>query len=182
MQYAINDATKEHVKMGRGEVGVPNHWRKFTVVTPDSDGFITHDGGECPLPHGDVAELKYLGGTTAYRAHPVEIASWDRIVKYRPILEDKEQEWDGEGLPPVGARFEVVEHEWIDGVLFISAKLRPIRTPAQWTEDEAVDAMLQALGFRKPYDIGVCHKIYAAIREGRIPGVTLTNEEDNHYA
>ena len=106
-------------------------------------------------------------------------------------------EWDGEGYPPNGTlcealiRNESIHIEWTSGVvsepvilpnnhfgrIFVASgryhvicspsDFRPIRTPEQRAEDEAVDAMIEALRDfprekQEGRSKGVCRRLYRA--------------------
>src|SRR5690554_739970 len=126
------------------------------------------------------------------------------IVAYRPILEADEPaavsepeavEWDGEGPCRIGYRvhciaspshevFEVIH--WADGMawlrdvdsgrheLYLCDDIRPLRTPAQRAEDEAVEDMMK-VGEGVTRSRQFCRALYHAIRAGKVPGVKLDN-------
>lgn len=103
--------------------------------------------------------------------------------------------WDGEGLPPVGMRCEIVDP---DGVLmygqgesgevishventavirmsyglgcFEARFLRPLRTEAKRKRDAAIEAMNGLWNINSKMH---CESIYDAIAAGKIPGVKL---------
>lgn len=192
MIYAINRKTKEHRKYNVGDqLGYDE-----TLMPCDSDGWIKHDGGECPLPSDSRSEIKNRNGKCGEGiigkwVHGNAQKSFD-IIAYRPILaETQPRQWRGpeDGLPPVGTvcldsdgnRVEVIAHHFehvvcymIDyaGYQYVEAdpgELRPIRS----AEEVAVEAFI---------DIGCntrnANLAYQAIRDGKIPGVKLENDND----
>lgn len=209
MYYAINRYTKEHrVISGSAQAmafGVRDDWR---VVEADADGWIKHDGSdECPLPSSSWCEVYRNPGKA--RFSEAWRFNWRDIEMYRPIINDKEQdmseqEWDGEGLPPVGTECEyldgvscqwgpaaIVAHHingeeaiWSryihGGELFYgtASDFRPIRTAAQRAEDAIKQALAEAVQeLRDVLDDDVCARVVVeAIREGRIPGVKLEDD------
>lgn len=196
MYYIVNKETKEH----RVRRGVPP--KGWYEVKADDQGWIEHDGGVCPLPHNAPVEVRRKDGAEFSRDHAHTLC-WnplDRdgysIEAYRPSCyhEQEEEEWSGEGLPPVGTvcegyvqdssrswdwhKVEILKQNSISSnecavhvvshsILRWCDQFRPIRT----AEEVAVEAMAQACSDspHKP----VVHSIYTAIREGRIPGVKL---------
>src|SRR5699024_1161478 len=126
------------------------------------------------------------------------------IIAYRPFLEDKEQEWDGKGLPPVGCECECHHKGTYQGVVTVRYigselcvllnhdhgeeqcgpigvyKFRPIRIAVQRAEDEAMrmaGVFLHAVkDCRQDNAYDTCKGLYTAIRDGRIPGVKLEGE------
>lgn len=191
MHYAIHKQNKEHrVISGSAQAmafGVSDDWR---VVEADADGWIKHDGGECPLPGNHACDVKTERGSADF--YNAKSAPWYCIAAYRPIISDKEQdmseqEWDGEGLPPVGCEVEALDDygwskaEWFKhhngqhAVFFTRPRslgwadeIRPLRTAAQRAEDAIAEVLPSACSRE-----GKARAIYAAIREGRIPGVRL---------
>ncbi len=205
MYYIVNKETKEH----RVRHGVPpKGWYK---VKADDHGWIKWDGGECPVSSGSKVDIEHRDndlffGVAAINSTCAEI--WDHdghigdIIAYRPACYHEQgevPEWDGEGLPPVGAECEarmsfdgwvkvrVLHHNQLgneavvvsegDGQAGWADEFRPIRTPDQRAEDRAVEAMVKVYkeSPRCTYD-GSMRDVYAEIREGRIPGVKLEEQ------
>ncbi len=158
---------------------------------------------ECPVPRHARIEYRMASGeeveTTApqYKRWDHNIGISSDIIAYRPILDTGESEppaWDGEGLPPVGCECEYLYSEgatWRNGVCVghHNAKavivdledegaeccppfrLRHIRSE----EDIAVEEMERAYR-TDPSSPSVTHgmrHLYRAIRDSKIPGVTL---------
>lgn len=204
MLYAINER-KEHRVHAPGEP----YSLDECIVQADADDWIPWEGGECPLPDGSLHEVQWKDGVASRDDEP-ETWNWrcesDPIIAYRPILDDKEQdmseqEWNGEGLPPVGvecehidmlggryrvlivgrdiaigrAIFRSMDFSDLEYESGLAGDFRPIRTAAQKAEDEAVGAMWAAWerGDRKGGRPQTMREIYTAIREGCIPGVKL---------
>jgi len=114
------------------------------------------------------------------------------IIAYRPILdaessEPEAPEWDGEGLPPVGCECDCYHTGTYQGVVTVrymgsemcvllnhdhgeeqcgpidAYSFRPLRTPAQRAEDEAVEEMIRSAGLDdEEYNRGVCRDLYRA--------------------
>ena len=120
MIYAVNKRTKEHLVHGAPSLGRVAPCPEWYYVQADADGWIEWHGGECPLPDNHPYEVKCETNSGIQRAafqRPQANRAWSRywlnnhynIIAYRPIFDNKPQapEWDGEGLPPVGAVCEV---------------------------------------------------------------------------
>jgi hypothetical protein len=89
MKYLVNKETKEHI------VYKPCHdylnsvvWR---TVEADSEGWIKHEGKECPLPDDVKCRLKFDNGNVS-TAESASYWGWSNsfITHYRPILEKAE--------------------------------------------------------------------------------------------
>ena len=196
MIYMVNVKTKEHCRLSDDLVSHPD----WMARKADPDGWIPHDGGECPLPDGHRYEVKnrdgeWGEGVIGKWVHGSWKDSFD-IIAYRPILDDKEEDmsWNGEGLPPVGVECEAKDDysQWqrcrIAGVegsqLWIDfhddgyatrhiddIEIRPIRS----AEDKAVEALVKE--FVIPGGAGdLAERAYHAIRDGKIPGILLDAE------
>ena len=119
-----------------------------------------------------------------------------------PKVEVVDKEWSGpeDGLPPAGITVEVRrnDNDWREvqvvahddgGIIYrdpatqdhrykwaIGGGIRPARTPEQRAEDESIHAMRSQdcepfEGMLSRHDF--CRAIYAAIRDGKIPGVEI---------
>lgn len=199
MIYAVNTKTKKH----RHILSLPDIRRGELVVQADADGWIKHDGSnECPLPSPSWCEVYRRPGKT--RCSEAWRFNWRDIEMYRPVIGYKdqdmsEQEWDGEGLPPIGCQCMNADGERVivraisqschdfcvqrvdEGGIYLTglAFLYPIRTAAQRAEDEAVEAMAEAgkcSTVSEKRAAVVASGIYIAIRDGRIPGVKLDDD------
>jgi hypothetical protein len=122
MYYAVDTNTKRH------RIAIARKEPHEVWVEADKDGWIKHDGGECPLPSGIRFDAKMRDGVIAHDEPPTcgDGRIWKHlwgeadIIAYRPILDDKEQdmsdqEWSGVGLPPVGTEceyFDAIAKEW----------------------------------------------------------------------
>lgn len=115
MIYAINKRTKEHRRANASNTsGWTSPYCNWSVVMADAEGWIEWDGGECPLPDDTRVKLRTRNGVE--HRLPVHAGNqrWGHgggqydIIAYRPILDadtkPEAPEWDGRGLPPVGAR------------------------------------------------------------------------------
>lgn len=101
MKYLINKKTKEH-RVSTGPI-YPAYLDGWAVVEADSEGWIKHDGGECPLPDGASHKVKFRSGCIGGDDSP-ETWAWghdgvgDDIIAYHPILDSKPEfkfpEWD----------------------------------------------------------------------------------------
>lgn len=93
MKYLVNTQTKEHIRYNDDKMSPVGIWK---IVEADADGWISWNGGECPLP--DDCEFQYR-----YRNEGVSSSKWASglrwahinlggdIVSYRPILAEKEE-------------------------------------------------------------------------------------------
>ena len=89
MRYIIDRKTNEHERYD----GQNYDATKYRIVEADSDGWIKHEGMECPLPEDARCEVKFGNGT---------IIIWDSagrcwwhntaLKAYRPILAERVQE------------------------------------------------------------------------------------------
>jgi hypothetical protein len=96
MKYLINSKTKEH-KVYRPDT---NYFfdADCRIVQADSEGWIKHDGGECPLPDDVRCAVKIADGSTCSGYfHKARQWEWETsgdmshdITHYRPILEQAE--------------------------------------------------------------------------------------------
>lgn len=120
MFYAINKQTKEHHLAGNN----PHYLSaEYELVEADTDGWIPFPGGECPLPLDARCDVKVSGSgiptmNVTVREHP-----WWGVTHYRPIFAaaPKAPEWDGEGLPFIGAKIRrVIDYE---EVTVVAAKI-----------------------------------------------------------
>jgi len=166
-------------------------------------------GSECGVKHrgGDVFDNTFAGSNLASDwSHTC--ADGD-IIAYRPILDEPSEpeapEWDGSGLPPVGCEceyYDAIQEKWIPasivahhingeeaiwseslagGDLFYGTPhdFRPITTPAQRAEDEAIEEMARIIADGHDVYIGAneaADRLYHAIRDGKVPGVKLEDE------
>lgn len=128
MMYLVHKHTKEHLRYSDAM-----EWPDADcfVVDGDADGWIAWQGGPCPLPIGQLCDVKHWDGEICPRV-PAGVAAapprndaelWDRkgntgdIIAYRPILaaeaKPEPPAWGGEGKPPVGVECEYrLPHGW----------------------------------------------------------------------
>ncbi len=206
MIYAVNKRTKEHRRVVippcRYNADIVN-WR---FVEADVDGWIEWESDEDESPIRGGCSIRLSDGSQYRESDPESWDwskggdQW--VIAYRPILDTKPEPpaWDGEGLPPVGCVCEyrhkasnnegwrickVMGHynEWVwihlpdwhpHTVKASKFKFRPIRSE----EDGAIEAMKSAME-NFPYDDTKQHLaelVYAAIRDGKVPGVKLEGE------
>lgn len=93
MKYLVNRETKEHVAATETMSWSEDHWR---VIEADSEGWIKHDGGECPLPDKGWVQVQHIDGERRNYYYP-QVLSWNYKglhrakfpVAYRPILDSK---------------------------------------------------------------------------------------------
>ena len=96
MKYLVNRETKEHIVF-HADISVP--YPQWGIVEADSEGWIPWNGGECPLPASNQAEVKLQDGKQgSFDSIPLMThRSWQKwncggdIVAYRPILAEKEE-------------------------------------------------------------------------------------------
>lgn len=207
MIYLVNQSTKEHKVAGLPEGingwtfdGSDDVWR---VVQADSDGWIKWDGSdECPLPERAKCHVGDESGWRSTHALSAGGWSWAEVDKYKPTLNDKEQdmtttavddqhavdtgEWDGEGLPPAGCEVEAfADDEWCraewfkqhngqHAVFFIRSRALGWADDIRPIRTAAQRAEDEAVeAMRQFFRRGTFRDVYRAIREGRIPGVRL---------
>ena len=92
MKYLVDKKTKEH----RPYYGGSLEWAEdqgLEIVRADSEGWIKHEGYECPLPDDCMVDTMWDDGQCAPR---MAAAHWKwldpSITHYRPILAEKAQE------------------------------------------------------------------------------------------
>lgn len=195
------------------------------------NGWIHWAGGECPIDSDAIVEVKYRkpspyqfnndgagdftwshdgfgGDIIAYRLqqHGIDSRANDEQLEQdlnECIGHGVTSEWDGEGLPPVGAEFEHSFHadgfstwHWRRctavgkrGVLCVDEKdtelylndtnnrFRPIRSETDKKRDEAIQGMASIIDYRN----GCSSKplagwIYEAIAAGKIPGIKMKDK------
>ena len=164
---------------------------EWYLVGADADGWIPWHGGECPLPDFAQCMYRMRDGDTDASEGSILWWEFEHddtdIIAYRPILntEPKEPEWDGDCPPPVGCvceghvqdtarqwrwvavevlmqkEYECAVHVPSMGVLRWCDEFRPIRTPAQRAEDEAVMEMVGIVG-DFDHNEGACRALYRA--------------------
>lgn len=87
---------------------------KMITNKPDSDGWISWCGGECPVDGDVVVDVKFraqgqadLDGDVADNFRWEHFSNGADVVAYR-LHKSKHQkpQWNGEGLPPVGCECE----------------------------------------------------------------------------
>lgn len=96
--------------------------KEMIINKPDSDGWISWCGGECPVDGDVVVDVKFraqgqadLDGDVADNFRWEHFSNGADVVAYRlHKSEHQKPEWDGEGLPPVGCECEIVDK---DGLL-----------------------------------------------------------------
>lgn len=54
------------------------------ILRADSDGFIPHDGGECPVPEDSRVDVEFKDGAEWDNRRAGALA-WFNVVKYRPL-------------------------------------------------------------------------------------------------
>lgn len=115
MIYAVNKLTKEHRLLEHRDFGPGRSVDDWHYVNCDADGWIEWKGGDQPMP--DLAKCQLKDNAVSgeewikFKAEEVKWDSPTTITHYRPILNaeetEMEQEWSGEGLPPVGTVCEL---------------------------------------------------------------------------
>ena len=89
--------------------------KEMIINKPDSDGWISWDGGECPVDGDVVVDVKFraqgqadLDGDVADNFRWEHFSNGADVVAYRlHKSEHQKPQWDGEGLPPVGTVCEI---------------------------------------------------------------------------
>ncbi|EQA1694567.1 hypothetical protein O1E46_RS20925 [Enterobacter hormaechei] len=88
--------------------------KEMIINNPDSDGWISWCGGECPVDGDVVVDVKFraqgqadLDGDVADNFRWEHFSNGADVVAYRlHKSEHQKPEWDGEGLPPVDMEIE----------------------------------------------------------------------------
>ena len=100
--------------------------KEMIINKPDSDGWISWCGGECPVDGDVVVDVKFraqgqadLDGDVADNFRWEHFSNGADVVAYRlRKSEHQKPEWDGEGLPPVGCecmvRGEIGDDGWYE--------------------------------------------------------------------
>ena len=100
--------------------------KEMIINKPDSDGWISWCGGECPVDGDVVVDVKFraqgqadLDGDVADNFRWEHFSNGADVVAYRlHKSEHQKPEWDGEGLPPVGCecmvRGEIGDDGWYE--------------------------------------------------------------------
>ena len=113
--------------------------------------------------------------------------------EYEAALASSKNDWDGEGLPSVGKKFEFnASAGWMQAVMkycgesfaiivlngsetwlkLDGVKFRPIRSEADKKRDAAIESLMQIVCGPSQASATV-NKIYDAIAAGKIPGIKL---------
>lgn len=154
-----------------------------------SDGTIYFDGDEAPesfnLPQCDDGWSRLKSARDYSTAVTRE--------QYEAVLADSKTEWDGEGYPPAGCKFEykassgkwftatmkysgesfaIVDMGGYESWLTLDAPMRPIRSEEDKKRYAAIEALFEVL------DAGVSTSqdsidIYDAIAAGKIPHIRI---------
>ena len=195
--YAVGAESKRHV-IYRQQAN-PLDGENWMLKRGDPDGWIHWEGGECPLPSEVRVRVRTRNGVECPLPVHTGNQRWGHgggqydIIAYRPILdtepsEPQAPEWTiGERciwqLGDVCMGEHVIlakdgDTYWIrdDHGGYDMAdreELRPIRTPAQQAEDAMVSVAVENNLLMSPDG---AKSIYAAIRDGKIPGVKLEDE------
>ncbi len=94
MKYLVNKETKEHIVF-HADVSVP--YPQWSIVEADSEGWITWEGGERPLPDDCICDVKVQNGKRLL-SHTATTWDWGldigpgTITHYRPILATSDTE------------------------------------------------------------------------------------------
>lgn len=88
--------------------------KEMIINKPDSDGWISWCGGECPVDGDVVVDVKFraqgqadLDGDVADNFRWEHFSNGADVVAYRlHKSEHQKPQWDGDGLPPVGMEIE----------------------------------------------------------------------------
>ena len=115
MRYIIDRKTNEHERYD----GQNYDATKYRIVEADPEGWIKHEGSECPLPDDARCEVLFNSGVKKIIA--AKHYYWTDIVSYRPILTEKVQE-------P-----EPAETSYVFDVKFDGMPLEPTRKPKHFT-------------------------------------------------
>lgn len=96
MKYLVDKKTKEHRPYYGGSI----EWAEdqgLDIVRADFEGWIKHEGRECPLPEDVPCQVRIKNGSG--HSHVREACGWDwahdnynAITHYRPVLTEKVQE------------------------------------------------------------------------------------------
>lgn len=193
------------------------------ALAAKNDGWIEWGGGECPVPRDTMVDVIFGRGgimstniadcwrwnhsgtdsdIIAYRLHKPDInslANDDRLEQdlNECIGASESQEWNGDGVPPIGCACEMQDSKgaWLpvdiiaknDGFTFgwsydyrivlfgdKADEFRPLLTEAERKRDDAKKAISE-LRDRDGYKLAACmiDPIYDAIAAGKIPGVKV---------
>lgn len=116
MIYAVDRQTKRHLVFQNTSELLSGC---FYFVEADADGWVKWGGGECPMLHDQLCDVKLGVAQKISQAMPAsrwywpwmeQGLGWD-IVAYRPISNHEPQaskapEWYGKGFPTCGAKCE----------------------------------------------------------------------------
>jgi hypothetical protein len=82
MKYLVNRKTKEH-KLTTNTMSWGD--KDWTLVQADSEGWIKHDGTECPLPDIARCDIRFNSGALVNTTRASGWV-WKNATRYRPIL------------------------------------------------------------------------------------------------
>lgn len=192
------------------EGGVVTREQYEAALAAKNDGWIEWGGGECPIPDDALVEVQFRNRTAFHvaKTSDANLLRWSQdgsdmdIIAYRMSMPSEKyaqfeasQEWNGEGLPPVGCECEVSVdggRSWCtyrainekNGARLIEIGnfteefpdnnwiFRPIRSEAERKRGAAKNAIAELC--RSSASNGhSADLIYDAIAAGKIPGVKL---------
>lgn len=152
---------------------------------------------DCNVAEKFISDFKVSYGTDSNCDQYIESEETGEILtreQYEAAIAAQQPVWNGEGLPPVGAKVEsFIDGEWKlvkvvyvgepggkDEALVFDVKttkpvwadeLRPIRTEAERKREEFVSLVIGWMDHATPAEIEF---IYDKIAAGKIPGVELS--------
>lgn len=152
-----------------------------------TDGVWTNEGENT---FGRYGRVFFLGGQFDHREKPVT------REQYEAALAATETEWNGEGMPPVGAQVEMswAGDEWYKAVIVARGneqiiykmegceefsghknnyQFRPIRSEADRKRDESVNEMLCVYRNSLGSTEDAFAEMYSAISAGKIPHLKI---------
>lgn len=149
--------------------------KEMIINNPDSDGWISWCGGECPVDGDVVVDVKFraqgqadLDGDVADNFRWEHFSNGADVVAYRlHKSEHQKPEWDGEGLPPVGCRVEYtcnqpdLGHPAIEAGKWYGGTIIAYYDECVWTSDNGIRHLSNTI-FR-PMRTEEGKKRYAAI-------------------
>lgn len=129
MRYIIDRKTNEHERYDCQNYDAT----KYRIVETDSEGWIKHEGRECPLPEDVRCEVKFAdggagGNLKAGRYGWTGEPEYANISHYRPIIAEKVQEPD---YDPRSVSFNLLDrlkaaHEHAQQIPDLEAELREV--------------------------------------------------------
>ena len=128
MKYLVNKLTKTH------RVYEPRHVlfdeTIWTLVQSDEEGWIKHEGNECPLPEDAYCDIETRAGK-AFGLKAGQIYWSDSITRYTPILTEQAEPTPAPQYDPRSVSFNLLKrlqaaHEAAQTIPDLEAELREV--------------------------------------------------------